>query len=518
MEQSAILLIHENNQRTKAIKICFALLLMTAVFFYMTGLFTTDGQFRILYLTVGKVVLLLFTLTAALLLGGKLNLAAIVSFLFAIVSAICAWINGEYFDTTFVYFQIFVLSYLFFVLSAFDNHARSLSGFSILFDSIKACLFYPIISFGALFKMLFQRKNKMSKDAKRNILYAVIGIGAAFILGIIVISILSYDPKFSQLFRIEIEWGDVPLILLRLLVTVPAAALCFGALDSSLERKYPELSTPEKLETLRTRIKRVPVVIFAIPTVTLLVIYGLFFFSQWDVYVSAFSGVLPSSFTYAEYARSGFFELCVVAFINAAFSVAFHLFVNESKAVSSIIRKIGNTLLAVATLILIATAISKMMLYIKSYDLTVLRLFTTVVMIVIAIGYLLSLLAQWIPKIKVFPALFIITAAILLAIPFANVRGRIAAYNVDAYLARAEENVPENSIDYHYLTIDLGSAAIPEAIRLLESGKLNDNDVKMLYNLLIEKYDKLHETEITSRSLVDKRALRSLETFLDRNN
>ena len=338
------------------------------------------------------------------------------------------------------------------------------------------------------------------------------------ILGIIVISILSYDPKFRQLFHIEIKWDDVPLMILRTLITVPAAALCFGALNSSLENKYPELSTPEKLETLRARIKRVPVIIFAIPTVTLLVIYGLFFFSQWDVYMSAFSGVLPSSFTFAEYARSGFFELCVVAFINAAFSVAFRLFVKETTTAFSIIRKIGNTLLAVATLILIATAVSKMALYIKSYDLTVLRLFTTVVMILIAIGFVLSLLAQWIPKIKVFPVLFVITAAILLVIPFANVRGRIAAYNVDAYLARAEENVPENSIDYRYLTIDLGSAAIPEAIRLLESGNLNDNDAAVLRNMLIEQYHELNETEITSRSLADRRALRSLEAFLDHYN
>lgn len=513
MEQEIILETDKKDIKKRVVFCCLAILIIASVYLHLTGLITSDGGFRILYLAVGKASLLLITLIFALLLGGKLNAAAVLAFALALASSVCAWINGEYFDTTVISFQIFVVADLFFVLSAFGNHARSLSGFSILFDAIKACLFYPFVSFGSLFKTLFQRKNPLGKDAKRNILYAVIGVAAALILGIIVASILSYDPKFRQLFRFDIQWDEFPMFIVRLLLTVPVAALLFGAFTSSSERKYPELSTPEKLETRRTRIKRIPVIIFAIPTVTLLVIYGLFFFSQWDVYMSAFSGVLPSSFTYAEYARSGFFELCVVASINAAFSAAFHLFAKETSTASSIIRKIGNTLLAIATLILIATAISKMALYIKSYDLTLLRLYTTVVMLLIAIGFVLSLLAQWIRRIKVFPALFIVTMAILIAVPFANVRGRIAAYNVDAYLARAEQNVDENRIDYRYLTIDLGSAGIPEAIRLLESGKLKDEDAASLSDILEERYDELNKLEASSISLADRRAIKSLQKY-----
>lgn len=518
MEQEIILETDKRDNKKRVILICFAVLVMATVFLHLTGLITSDGDFRILYLTVGKVSLLLITLIFVMLLGGKLNMTAILAFALALASSVCAWINGEYFDTTVISYQIFVVADLFFVLSAFGNHARYLSGFSILFDAIKACLFYPFVSFGSLFKTLFQRKNPLGKDAKRNILYAVIGVAAALILGSIVASILSYDPKFKQLFRFDIQWDEFPLFIVRLLLTVPVAALLFGAFTSSSERKYPKLSTPEKIEAMRTRIKRVPVVIFAIPTVTLLVIYGLFFFSQWEVYMSAFSGVLPSSFTYAEYARSGFFELCVVAFINAAFSAAFHLFVKEATTASSIIRKIGNTLLALATLILIATAISKMALYIKSYDLTLLRLYTSIFMILIAIGFVLSLVAQWIPRVKVFPAVFVVAAALLLVVPFINVRGRIAAYNVDAYLSRAEQNIVDNRIDYRYMTIDLGSAGIPEAIRLLESGRLDDKDAAALLTILNERYDELHERETARRSLADTRALRALEAFFDRNH
>ena len=512
MEQEIILENDNRDTRKRVLLLCFAVLVIAAVLVHLTGLITSDSL-RIALMMIGEVGLLLITLLFALLLGGKLNIAAILSFALALASGVCVWINGVYFDTLILYFEIFVLSYLFFVLSIFANHTRFLSGFAILLDTIKAAILYPILSFVAIFKLIFQRKKNLSKEVRRNILSVTIGVGTAFILGIVVISILSYDPKFEQLFHIDFDWDDVPLILVRLMLAVPVSALLFGALNSSLERKCPAFSTPDKNESLRTRIKRVPVVVFLIPTVTLLVIYGLFFFTQWDVYMSAFSGVLPSSFTYAEYARSGFFELCVVAFINAAFSAAFHLVAKENTSASAIVRRISNTLLALATLILIATAISKMALYIKSYDLTLLRLYTSVVMILIAIGFVLSILAQWVPRVKVFPVLFVITFAVLFTIPFSNVRGRIAAYNVDAYLSRAEQNVPDNDIDYRYLVFDLDSAAIPEAIRLLASGRLNDSDADTLKSILKERYAELEKQDALSRSLADGRAYRSLQAY-----
>lgn len=515
MEQKIIIPSEETSVKSRLVPYCFAVLLLLSVYLHFSGLIRTSGNISYLIRMIGDAALFISTLVIALLSGAKLNPSAIVFFVSGLVAASSGWINGGYFDTVALYFFVLVLSYCLFVLALFENHSGSISGLAVFFDAAKAALFYPVLSFGAIFKLFFQRRKTRSKQVGRKILYTVIGIAAAVILGIVVISMLSYDPNFEKLFRIEWKWDDLPIILLRILLTVPVGALVFGAFCSSKEKKLPELSTKEKRSALTERLKCVPLIIFAIPSVTLLVIYGLFFFTQWDVYMSAFSGVLPSSYTYAEYARSGFFELCVVAFINAAFSAAFRMLAKEMSRASGLVRRIANTLLALATLILIATALSKMILYIKSYDLTVLRLFTSIVMILIGIGFLVSLLAQWVRRIKVFPVLFLLAAVLILVAPFLNVRGRIAQYNVNAYIARDELCIEPNKIDLFYLTFELDDAGIPDAIRLLESGTLAESDVKDLYGILEERYQSLKELEPHCHTLASRRALKALEDFFN---
>ena len=260
--------------------------------------------------------------------------------------------------------------------------------------------------------------------------------------------------------------------------------------------------------------KKVPAVVFLIPAAALFVIYGLFFFTQRSVYLSAFLGIVPDSFTAAEYARSGFFELCTVAAINAVVVVLMSLFMNESSHAVVILKKITNTILAFMTLILIATALSKMILYIQRFDLTVLRLFSSAVLVLIAIGFFVSVLAQWIKPVKTAPVLIIIALLLLLVTPFLNVNGLVAKYNVDAYLQREMENVPENSIDTSYLIDDLGDAAIPEAIRLLKSGTLPEEETLWLNQRLKNRYDALSQLDFSEQTITGCRALQAMEQSL----
>ena len=302
-------------------------------------------------------------------------------------------------------------------------------------------------------------------------------------------------------------------MIAKLLFTIPAAALLFSTFESSRSHKAESMSTPEKADAFALRVKKVPAVVLMIPVVALLAIYGIFFFTQWDTYMSAFSGILPNDYTAAEYARNGFFELCAVASINAVLSIVMGLFMKQCNVASVLLRKLANTLLSIATLVLIATALSKMILYVQRFDLTVLRLFVSVVLVLIAVGFLTSLLSQWIKPIKVTPVLVVLVGLLLLVTPFLNVRGRIAKYNVDAYLARAEQGILSNKIDTGYLVSDLGSAAIPDAVRLLESGKLRPAYETKLEEQLTEhaEYLKNHNTFL-EQSLEDQRALDILAT------
>ena len=500
----------EESSEKRGIFICYAILLTVAAYLLWTSVFRENA---LLFWIISS-ALFTVTLIVGLLLKAKPNLRTIISFICGIVYCSHTWINGIFFADLYIYTNAVLITYAIFVLSLFGNHSRNIRTGTFLLDLIKALFIYPFISFAAYFQTLF-KWNMRSKKIAKDIMFVLIGIAAAVVLGLIAIALLSFDPKFKELIRLDMHWEDVPEAILKLIVSVPCAALLLSVFRSSEERKLSDFSTEEKAENIDKRLKKVPAVIFMIPALTLLLIYGLFFFSQWDIYMSAFSGVLPEEYTYAAYARNGFFELCVVAFINAAFSAAFQIFGKDGRTVSVTLRKIANTLLAIATLILIATALSKMLLYIRSYDLTFLRLFTSVIMILLAIGFMLSILAQWVRRVHVFPAMLVLTCALLLTVPFLNVRGRIARYNVDAYIQRAEQNIEGNKIDCEYLLYGLGDAAIPEAIRLLESDKLEDIEANKLFNALKDYREARQSQRSYHYTLASRRALKALDDFFD---
>lgn len=489
--------------KKRAAGFVYAIILTVAAYLLWTSVFHENA----LLFWITAAALFAATLIFGLLCGAKPGFITIFSLISGVIFSMHAWINGLFFETAFLYAHAILISYAFFSLSLFGNHNKQLRTGTFILDAVKAIFVYPFLSFAAYFLSLFHW-NTRSKKVGMTVLYAGVGIAAALVLGLIAISLLSYDPRFEALINIDFTLEDVPEAILKLMISVPIAALLFSAFHSSKERKLDGFSTQEKADSIGSRIKRIPAIVFLIPSLTLLIIYGLFFFSQWDLYMSAFSGILPEDYTAAEYARNGFFELCAVAAINATLGVLMSLFMKENDQISTILRKLANTLMAIATLILIATALSKMLLYIKRFDLTVLRLFTSAVLIVIAVGFIVSILSQWIRRVQVTPVLIIVVALILLVTPFLNVRGRIAKYNVDSYL----NNPDHQEIDTYYLVNELGSAGIPDAIRLYESGKLNPEDRGILKKRLNDAYQTLSSAGVSAKnSLVDRRAFDALE-------
>lgn len=117
------------------------------------------------------------------------------------------------------------------------------------------------------------------------------------------------------------------------------------------------------------------------------VVYFIYMFSQTAYFFSAFSGILPEgyTFTFADYARRGFFETEAIAFINLAIMSLFLLLTQRGNSgkLNGVLKGFM-TFISAFTVLLIATAVSKMAMYINIYSLTRLRLFTTVFMLATA--------------------------------------------------------------------------------------------------------------------------------------
>ena len=75
--------------------------------------------------------------------------------------------------------------------------------------------------------------------------------------------------------------------------------------------------------------------------------------------------------------------------------------------------------------------------------------------------------------------------------------------------------MPDNKIDIYYLDYDVGDAAIPEMLRLYQSGAFPQEKERKLLELLSADYTRLSGYKPLDHSLQSKKALDALESIKD---
>ncbi len=191
------------------------------------------------------------------------------------------------------------------------------------------------------------------------------------------------------------------------------------------------------------------------------VCYLLYLFSQLAYFFSAFSGFLPEGeITYAQYARKGFFEMCVIAVINLIIVFLSLIISKKKKGKACLGIKVLTTFISVFTLIIIATAISKMVLYIDAYGMTILRLTTSAFMLFLGVVFISVILRIYIKKINIIKTALITAGCIVLILGAANVNAICAKYNYESYMNRRLD-----TIDIQEL-YELGYEGIPYIVKL----------------------------------------------------
>ena len=190
-------------------------------------------------------------------------------------------------------------------------------------------------------------------------------------------------------------------------------------------------------------------------------LYAVFVLVQFRYLFAAGGGTLPPGYTYAEYARRGFFELCVVTAINIALGSVMAFFVRrESERVD---RAVG---LALAGLMLLGGAILasawlRLSLYEESYGYTYLRVFARTM--IVLMGGTLALLGwkAWHEEYKFERAVVVLALALYIGLNFFAPDRFIASANIDRYFASGR-------IDTEYLA-GLAWEATPQLSRLAEA-------------------------------------------------
>lgn len=450
--------------------------------------------------------------------GEKVGVLPTLAAISAVVISATLVITSNRFLGAYAYFYA-IIAYMYFIFAATSN--RTEKGFSnyILIDFFKAIFVMPFVSFGLVFKALFSGK---ARGSGKFILKLLLGCGMAIIPTAIIFSLLSYDSDFTKLFKNIFDFSafDVFSQFVSIGFAIPIAMYVFGLYTSSIRHKCQNVANVKKCRAFWGKIKIAPIVTILAAVVPILLIYVVFFISQSKYYLSGFTGVLPENFTYAEYAREGFFQLCTVSCINLAIITLIAMFMKRNNGKPSVALKIVSVIFSVFTLALISTAVSKMVIYINCYGLTQKRVYSTWLMVVIALVFIFIAIKQFVPKIKVVALSLSVLVVLFGALSLSNVDRIIAKYNVDRYIAGSIED-----FDVH-ATVELGDAAVPELVRLndylkekMQNGDVTYEEKGTYYSLNDElgyikksKADEKKEKEIFSYTLPYIEAQRALKS------
>lgn len=178
---------------------------------------------------------------------------------------------------------------------------------------------------------------------------------------------------------------------------------------------------------------------------------------------------LPDGMNPAEYARSGFFELCGVLCFSVLILLLCMLFVNkpDGHRLPRPVR-ILLTVFVGCNYVIIASAVYRMLAYIGAFDLSVKRVMATWLIAVFALGMAGAALKLWAPKFHSFRYEAIVVLAMAIAVNLINVNAFVANYNVDRYLNSVAAG-QTRTIDVAYLG-SLGPSAAAATQKLSRSG------------------------------------------------
>ncbi len=296
-------------------------------------------------------------------------------------------------------------------------------------------------------------RNKMNRKNSK-VLYVVLGLVIALPIFMVVLPLLiSADAVFRNLTERLLQHLRLTNILqvLFMWAFMFLAAYCiFSYLCKKAIRQ--EVKDGRRGEP-----------IIAITIATLLTLLYLVFSVIQIVYLFAGNMTLPAGYTYAEYAREGFFQLLAVSVLNLIFVLAGLGCFRESRLLKGIL-----IVMSFCTYIMIASSAMRMIIYIRWYYLTFLRIFVLwglAVLFLLFTGIIVSIARESFPLFR-YSMVVVTLCYILLA--FSHPDYWIARVNVAStdLATRSAFFEGEPYDDYRFLS-HLNADAAPVLVELM---------------------------------------------------
>lgn len=288
----------------------------------------------------------------------------------------------------------------------------------------------------------FVKKGKSGKT--QNVIYVLLGLFITVPIFLIVSALLSSaDALFRQMTEnlvLAVNFGNVFGVIFSILfwyfaVYMLMANLCRRNVTEQV--KDHRNGEPILAITVTSALTLMYLVFSAIQ------IFGLFLGRM----------ELPDGYTYAKYAREGFFQLLAVSIMNLAIVLICMSFFRESKPLKVIL-----TLMSLCTFIMIASSAMRMILYVQTYNLTFLRIFVLWVLTVLFLLFMGVVIQIFRKEFPLFRYCMTVVTVFYIGFAFSHPDLIVAKFNL--------ENA-DGALDYKYLS-QLSADAAPALIPYLE--------------------------------------------------
>lgn len=260
----------------------------------------------------------------------------------------------------------------------------------MLIDIFQALILHPIFGFQkAMTTIMNEFHTQLHPKHLGSIL---IGILLSIPLMLIILPLLiSADTSFSDfIYETFCHLDRILIELCYFVFSLPIFAYLYPLLYAHIdcERQDVMIIEKEKLDATIKMAARVPASILVTMEIVLCTTYALFLFLTCKELLTTQQMTL-ASFSYSQFARQGFFELCAIAIINIFVISLVQTFTKNKE--SSFFYGI-KYVLCIETILIIFTAMTKMTLYIYAYGLTPLRVYSSWFMFVLLGIFLLIII------------------------------------------------------------------------------------------------------------------------------
>lgn len=350
---------------------------------------------------------------------------------------------------------------------------------------------------------LFSAVKGSFKDRNNKFGMVVLGILVSLPVMFVVIPLLSSaDAAFSSI--VKKVFSDVFLLIVSLILTclvLPFITSYGYSLSNGIVK--------EKNKRLNAKQGKASPIFLNTFLCIVGFVYLVFLFSQLAYISDTFAFLLPEEFSAAEFARSGFFQMAAIAFINLLITfVASAIEKAKDNGKLPLSTKLLLTFFSLFSIFLIVNAFIRMSMYIEMYGLTQKRVITSVFMVMLCVIFVVVLIKIFVEKFKYINFIFVICALTLVFLSVSNIDRNISKYNYNKYVSG------EIEVDFeHY--ISLGYAAVPEL------NKLTKDDGLLTRELAHQALEQINfndeDTSFFEQNLVVYKSSKILKSHFDKN-